>query len=294
MTQTADGMIVTEGLVKKFGDFAALDHASIHVPRGSVYGLVGPNGAGKSTLLRNVMGIYRPDEGTVTIDGEPVWDNDAIKQRIAFIPDELFYFPTATLLDMRDLYRGLYRGFDEGLFERLGKAFVAIDPTRQIRHLSKGMQKQAIFWLSISCRPDVVLLDEPVDGLDPVMRRQVWSIILSDVAEHGTTVLVSSVGIMHQGRILLERSLADLEGSVCKVQVAFAGDSPDLPSDLTVLHREQQGHVCTLIVRGERDRIVALFTALRPLVLDVLPLTLEEVFVYEMGGSDYGIKDIVL
>ena len=153
MTQTADGMIVTEGLVKKFGDFAALDHASIHVPRGSVYGLVGPNGAGKSTLLRNVMGIYRPDEGTVTIDGEPVWDNDAIKQRIAFIPDELFYFPTATLLDMRDLYRGLYRGFDEGLFERLGKAFVAIDPTRQIRHLSKGMQKQAIFWLSISCGP---------------------------------------------------------------------------------------------------------------------------------------------
>lgn len=298
-------MLITKDVVKNFGNFCALDGASIRVPKGSVYGLVGPNGAGKSTLLRHVMGILRPDEGEVYIDGESVWENDVLMQRVAFIPDELFYFPNATIQDMRQYYRGLYPRFDDKRFETLHEVFSTIDNKRPVRRLSKGMQKQSIFWLSLCCHPDFLVLDEPVDGLDPVMRHQIWSLLMNDVVEQNTTILVSShnlreledvcdhVGIMHKGKILLQRSLEELEGSVSKVQVAFANQPPAFPEDIKIMHHEKQGHVHTLIVRGKREQLVAHLTALHPLFLDVLPLTLEEIFIYEMGGVDYGIKDIL-
>ena len=202
-------MIEVRDLKKSFDGFLALDGLNITVPKGTVYGLVGPNGAGKSTVIRHLAGIYRQDAGTVQVDGQPVYENPAVKRRIAYIPDEIFYYTQASIQDMARFYRDVYPNFDAERFEKMGAAF-ALDPKRLMRKLSKGQQKQAAFWLGVALRPDVVLLDEPVDGLDPVMRRQVWSMLLADVAERGTTVLVSShnlreleyvcdhVGIMHR------------------------------------------------------------------------------------------------
>lgn len=299
-------MIRVNNLTKTFGDFRALDNVSMHVKKGAVYGLVGPNGAGKSTIIRHIAGIYRPDAGTVLVDGEPVYENPAAKGKIAYIPDELFYYAQADTMDMKRFYQGMYRRFDNELFEKLREFFPAIDTKRTIRKLSKGMQKQVMFWLSICTNPDLLILDEPVDGLDPVMRRQIWSIILSEAAERETTILVSShnlreledvcdhVGIMHQGRIVLERSLEDLQGSVSKIQTAYRGEMPDLPKELEILHRSGTGRVCTLIVKGDPEEARRALEATRPMFIDILPLTLEEIFIYEMGGMEYEIKDILL
>lgn len=297
-------MIEVKNVVKSFDGFRALDDLSLTVPDGAVYGLVGPNGAGKSTIIRHLAGIYRQDSGEVLIGGEPVYENPAVKERIAYIPDDIFYYTQATIRDMMKFYRDLYPRFDTACFERLGGAF-ALDAKRPVRKLSKGQQKQAAFWLALSMRPEIVILDEPVDGLDPVMRRQVWSLLLADVAERGTTVLVSShnlreledvcdhVGIMNRGRMLLERSLSELQDNIVKIQLAFAEET-ELPEDLQILHRSETGRLQQLILRGKPDELQAKLTALRPLFLDVLPLTLEEIFIYELGGAEHEVKDIVL
>lgn len=298
-------MIQVENLVKTFDGFRALDGADFHVKKGAIYGLVGPNGAGKSTLIRHLTGIYKQDEGSVLIDGEPVFENPAAKEKIAYIPDELFYFAQADTMEMKKFYEGIYPNFDAGLFEKIRESFPSIDTRQTIRRLSKGMQKQVAFWLAISARPQILILDEPVDGLDPVMRRQIWSLILQDVTEHGTTVLVSShnlreledvcdhVGIMNHGKIIIERSLSELQSSICKIQAAFQAEMPKLPKDLEVLHMSTTGRVHTMIVRGEPKQIKEQFTALNPMLMDVLPLSLEEIFIYELGGADYAVRDIL-
>lgn len=298
-------MIQVENLVKTFDGFRALDGADFHVKKGAIYGLVGPNGAGKSTLIRHLTGIYKQDEGSVLIDGEPVFENPAVKEKIAYIPDDLFYFAQADTMEMKKFYEGIYPNFDAGLFEKISEAFPSIDTKQTIRILSKGMQKQVAFWLAISARPQILILDEPVDGLDPVMRRQIWSLILQDVTEHGTTVLVSShnlreledvcdhVGIMNHGKIIIERSLSELQSSICKIQAAFQAEMPKLPKDLEVLHMSTTGRVHTMIVRGEPKQIKEQFTALNPMLMDVLPLSLEEIFIYELGGADYAVRDIL-
>ncbi len=298
-------MIKAENLVKNFDGFLALDHASLHVPKGSIYGLVGPNGAGKSTIIRHITGIYRPDEGTVLVDGEPVYENVAAKSKIAYIPDDIFYFSQADTLEMKRFYAGLYPDFDETLFEKLREFFPAIDVKQNIRRLSKGMQKQTAFWLALCCNPSLLVLDEPVDGLDPVMRRQLWSLILSRVQEHETTILISShnlreledvcdhVGIMHQGKVMLEHSLCELQNTVSKIQVAFEQGIPALPKEFDVLHMSNMGRVYTIIVKGDPEKAKPELEKLHPLLIDVLPLTLEEIFIYEMGGADYAAKDIL-
>lgn len=298
-------MIRITDVVKDFDGFRALNHLDMHVPKGAIYGLVGPNGAGKSTIIRHITGAYKQDQGEVKIDGQTVFENPAVKEKFAYIPDDVFYFIQANTIDMMKFYRGLYPKFDRELFERLADCFPAVNVKRNIRNLSKGMQKQVAFWLSVCCRPELLILDEPVDGLDPVMRRQIWSIILSDVAEHGTTVLVSShnlreledvcdhVGIMNEGKILIEKSLSDLQGSVTKVQVAFAGEFPKLPDEVQLLHKVSTGRVHTLILKGEPQRAKAVMEQMQPLLLDVLPLTLEEIFIYELGGVDYAVKDFL-
>ena len=239
-------------------------------------------------------------DATATMDGQPIYENTAVKERIGYIPDEIFYFPSATLEDMRKYYRGLYPKFDDALFERLYEIFDLPKKT-PLRRFSKGMQKQAAFHLAICCRPEVLILDEPVDGLDPVMRRQVWSLILSDVAEHGTTVLISShnlreledicdhVGIMDHGKMLLERSLADMQGSTVKLQLVG-----DLPENLEVLHETASGRLRTMVVRGSAEEVTAKVAAAKPAYFDVLPLSLEEIFIYELGGVNYEVKDIIL
>ena len=293
-------MLQVNHVTKTFGAFKALDQLTMTVPKGTVYGLVGPNGAGKSTAIRLLTGVYTPDQGTITIDGQPIYENTALKERIGYIPDEIFYFPSATLEDMRKFYRGIYPKFDDALFDRLYEIF-HLPPKSPIRRFSKGMQKQAAFHLAICCRPEVLILDEPVDGLDPVMRRQVWSLILADVAEHGTTVLISShnlreledicdhVGIMNQGKMLLEKSLADMQGSTVKLQLVG-----EIPEGLNVLHESKSGRLSTYIVRGSAEEISNAVAAANPAYFDVLPLSLEEIFIYELGGANYEVKNIIL
>ena len=300
-------MIQVNNVVKTFDGFRALDGLSMHAEKGSIYGLVGPNGAGKSTILRHIMGIYRPDSGSVLVDGQPVYENPAVKAKIAAIPDELYYFTSATTRDMMRFYRGLYPQFDNKRYEALKEAFPEVDEKQPIRRLSKGMQKQSAFWLTLCCNPEVLVLDEPVDGLDPVMRRQVWSLLMGDVSQRGTTVLVSShnlreledvcdhVGVLSHGKVLLERSLTDLQDNVVKLQIAFAdGQLPPLPEELNVLHTTQVGRVFTLIVRGNPADIRGRMAQFNPILMEALPLSLEEIFIYEMGGEDYGVRDIVL
>lgn len=299
-------MIEAKNVVKSFDGFRALDGLTMTVPHGSIYGLVGPNGAGKSTLLRHVTGVYRQDSGSVLIEGNPVYENPAAKSRIASIPDELYYFLSASTRDMMRFYRGFYPRFDVKRYEALKDVFTTIPEKQPIRRLSKGMQKQSAFWLALCCRPDILVLDEPVDGLDPVMRRQVWSLLMGDVADHGTTVLVSShnlreledvcdhVGIMDRGRVLLERSLAQLQDNMIKLQVVFPEGITDVPADLPVLHASRVGRVHTLIMRMGAEEATARVAAYHPLLADALPLTLEEIFIYELGGVDYAVKDIVL
>ena len=298
-------MIEVNGLVKRFDGFAALDGAALSVPAGSVYGLVGPNGAGKSTLIRHLTGIFRQDAGTVRIGGEDVWENAALKARIAAIPDDWYYFLQSSIRDMMRFYRGFYPAFSMERYEKLKEVF-QLDEKRPIRRLSKGMQKQAAFWLALCCMPDYLILDEPVDGLDPVMRRQVWSLVLADVAQRGTTVLVSShnlreledvcdhVGIMDHGRVLLERSLAQLQDNMVKLQVVFPDGMTEVPSDLPVLHASQIGRIHTFIMRMSAQEAEDRLAAYSPLLVDAVPLTLEEIFIYELGGADYAVKDIVL
>ncbi|MCI8893425.1 MAG: ABC transporter ATP-binding protein [Lachnospiraceae bacterium] len=299
-------MIVVKDLVKYFHGFCALDHVNMHVPKAAVYGLVGPNGAGKSTLLRHITGIYRPSQGQILVQGEPVYENTAQKARMFYIPDDLFYFFQADTLEMKSFYAGLYPAFDEKLFEKLRDFFPSIDVKRNIRRLSKGMQKQVAFWLALCCHPGLMVLDEPVDGLDPVMRRQLWSLILSHGQEQPLTILISShnlreledvcdhVGIMHQGKLVLERSLCDLQNTICKVQLAFAHAMPPLTEELDILQMSNMGRVYTIIIRGDGVQIQRQLSALNPLFVDILPLTLEEIFIYEMGGNDYAVKEILL
>ena len=297
-------MIEVKTLTKHFGDFTALDRLTMTVPTGTVYGLVGPNGAGKSTIIRHMTGIYRQDEGTLTVDGQPVFENPAMKSRIAYIPDDIFYFNTATIMDMAKFYAGVYPKFSWERFDALKEAF-DLDLKRPMRRFSKGMQKQAAFWLCMAMRPEILILDEPVDGLDPVMRRQVWSIIMGDIAENGTTVLVSShnlreledmcdhVGIMDHGKLLLERSLSDMQENICKVLIALP-DGGLLPGGLEIVHQTATGHLLTLILRGQQEDITALLSGAGPLFMDVVPLTLEEIFIYELGGVDYEVKNIIV
>ena len=298
-------MIEVRDVIKTFDGFAALDAATLTVPKGSVYGLVGPNGAGKSTLIRHLTGIYRQDAGSLEIDGQNVWENAALKARIAAIPDDWYFFLQATIRDMMRFYKGFYPNFSMERYEKLKEVF-NIDEKRQIRRLSKGMQKQVAFWLALSAMPDYLILDEPVDGLDPVMRRQVWSLMMGDVSERGTTVLVSShnlreledvcdhVGIMDHGKVLLERSLVQLQDNMVKLQVVFKDGMNEVPADLPVLHASKLGRIHTLIMRMNAEEATARVAAYDPMLVDAIPLTLEEIFIYELGGADYAVKDIVL
>lgn len=298
-------MIEVRNLRKSFDGFRALDDVNITVKKGSVYGLVGPNGAGKTTLIKLLAGIFIPDDGTITIDGQPGFENTAVKSRMVYIPDDVYFFPQANLLDMKKYYRSVYPVFDEERFEKLREVF-PFDPKKTLRRLSRGMKKQAAFWLGICLKPDLMLLDEPVDGLDPVMRRKVWSILLQDVAERNMTVFVSShnlreledvcdhVGIMHEGRIILERNLSEIQNNIIKLQVAFEGPLPEEMNELDILNRQSSGRIWVMIVRGDKDRIISHVKKLNPIIMDALPLTLEEIFVYELGGMNYAVKNIIL
>ena len=299
-------MIQVNSLVKTFGGFKALDNMNLHVEESSVYGLIGPNGAGKTTIIKHLAGIYTQDSGDIKINGESVFENNGIKKDMALISDDLFFFSTYSILETAKYYSQIYPNWNWERFESL-KSIFKIDVSRRVRRLSKGMQKQVAFWLSICAMPKIMLLDEPVDGLDPVMRRNVWRLMLQDVAERNMTVLVSShnlreledvcdhVGIMHNGKIVLEKALDDVKGNIHKIQTAFADKFPEtLDNSLEILHKEQFGSVYMMIVKGDSAKITNTIMQENPLICDILPLTLEEVFIYELGGMGYEFENIII
>ena len=296
-------MIEAINLIKTFEETCALDGLTLTVPESAVYGLVGPNGAGKSTLIRHLTGIYRQDAGELRINGEPVYENPLVKAKIASIPDEIPFWSQATIKDMMRFYASVYPQFDRQYYEQLGRVF-DLDEKRMMRKLSKGQQKLAAFRFALAQRPEMLVLDEPLDGLDPVNRRTVWGLILGEVAERGTTVLVSShnlreledvcdhVGIMNRGRMLLERSLSELQENMVKIQLVLP-DGTELPGDLELLHEGRTGRLRQLILRGSAEELSARLSACEPLFMDVLPLTLEEIFIYELGGMEHEVKSLI-
>ena len=296
-------MIEAINLIKTFDETCALDGLTLTVPESAVYGLVGPNGAGKSTLIRHLTGIYRQDAGELRINGEPVYENPAVKAKIASIPDEIPYWSQATIEDMMRFYASVYPQFDRQYYEQLERVF-DLDEKRMMRKLSKGQQKLAAFRFALAQRPEMLVLDEPLDGLDPVNRRTVWGLILGEVAERGTTVLVSShnlreledvcdhVGIMNRGKMLLERSLSELQENMVKIQLVLP-DGTELPGDLELLHEGRTGRLRQLILRGSAEELSARLSACEPLFMDVLPLTLEEIFIYELGGMEHEVKSLI-
>ena len=298
-------MIEIERIGKRFQETVALREVSLSVRQGSIYGLVGSNGAGKTTLLKILAGIYKADSGALTIDSQPVFENYSIKGRTVFIPDAPYHFPNFTIKDMAHFYARIYPRWNQTRFEKLEEVF-NIEIKRRIRTLSKGMQRQVSFWLSLTLTPDLMILDEPLDGLDPVMRKKVKNLIIQDVAERKMTVIISShnlrdmedicdyIGILHQGEMLIQKDLDDLKSDVHKIQIAFSSDSPPaLLQDLQVLYQEKRGSVLILIVRGPFSEIMSRMQSYRPAVLDILPLTLEEIFIYEMGDRGYEIKNVL-
>ena len=295
-------VIKAKNIVKCFEDVKALDNLSINVKKGSVYGLVGPNGAGKTTLIKTLLGIYKMDSGELEIGGVQDVNNEELKQRVVYISDDLYFYPTYSIKEMAKFYKSIYKNWDDETFEKL-KAVFNIDEKRKVKKLSKGMQKQVAFWLGLCVKPDVMILDEPLDGLDPVMRRSTMKLVLSEVEEREMTVLVSShnlreledvcdyVGIMHKGKIVIEKALDDIKGNIHKIQVAFKGGMPEeLSSKLDILKSEVYGSVYNIIVKGENaEEIVRSY---EPLICDVIPLSLEEVFIYELGGMGYEFEII--
>ncbi len=299
-------MIKAKGIVKTFGDFCALDGFDMSVKKGSIYGLIGPNGAGKTTIINHLMGVLKANSGEILIDGEPVWENSQLKQKVLCINDDWYFYPSFTVKEMARFYENMYEGFNCERYEALGK-ILEIEENRQIRRLSKGMKKQVAFRIVLSCMPEVLILDEPLDGLDPVMRKQIMNVIISDVAEREMTVLVSShnlreledicdyVGIIHDGKMVIEKPLDDLKGNIQKVQMVFSGDlNEELKAKLDILHLAKTGSVYTAIIRGDAKEIEKTVKEYSPVIFDKVSLTLEEVFIYELGGLGYDLKQIIV
>jgi len=290
-------MIHITNLYKTFDGFTALNGLSLHAKKGCVYGLVGVNGSGKSTTIRHLAGLYIPDSGEVKIADAAVYDNDEIKAKVGYIPDELYFFPHYNMKNLHDFYTYMYPKFNKGRYKYLKDMF-GLDEKRKIRKFSKGMQKQVAFTVAMSTMPDVLLLDEPIDGLDPIVRKDLLAVMLRDVTERQMTVLVSShnlkemdgicdsIGIIKHGRMVVERSLNDLKSDIHKIQLLMDKQANDVSAlGVTILHQEKRGSIWQLVVRATEDELADKIGSRAPIVFDRLPLTLEEVFIYESGGE---------
>ena len=298
-------MIQAKNLTKRFGDFVALDNITCTIPEGCVYGMVGSNGAGKSTFLRAITGVYRPDDGSVLIDGQPIYENPAKKSEIAYVADGLFFLTGASMNRMADLYKAANPKFDYVRFKKMAKIF-SLDPRKPINTFSKGMKRQAATILALSTHPQYIFFDETFDGLDPIMRNVVKNLICEDVLERNATAIITShslreledtcdqLALLHKGGLVLESDVQNLKTSLFKVQIAFNHEYNETDFEgLEVLNYSKRGSVANLIVRGDRQETVARLSALSPVLLDVLPLSLEEVFTYEMEALGYTAGDIL-
>lgn len=298
-------MIKADNITKKFDDIVAVDRVSAEIKDGSVFGLIGTNGAGKSTFLRMISGILKPDEGIVTFDGEPVYENEEVKGRFFYISDDQYYFNNATPSDMMNYYSRVYKKFDRERFRSLMEKF-GLDMRRKIQTFSKGMKKQLSVICGICANTDYLLCDETFDGLDPVMRQAVKSLFANDMAERNLTPIIAShnlreledicdhVGLLHRGGILLSRDLDDMKLNIHKVQcVLKEGMTED---DLTALNRiktEKRGKLYTLTVRGSKEEVEELMDSYQTVFYEMIPLSLEEIFISETEVAGYDIKKLI-
>lgn len=297
-------MIKVTNLYKSFDGFQALSALDMNVKKGSIYGLVGVNGSGKTTLIKHLTGVLIPDAGEITFDGEQIFENVSLKGRIGFIPDDLFFYSTYCLKDCARFYRSIYPNWNMQRYHNMVEKF-GLSERRRLAKFSKGMQKQASFILIMSSMPDFLVLDEPIDGLDPLVRKLVWKYIVEDVAEREMTALVSShnlremegicdsIGILQKGRVAIERDLDELKTDIHKIQVAYAARPENPYEGLHILHQESRGSMDLLIIRDKKELVEKIVGQSSPAVFDILPLSLEEIFIYETGGGDDEIRSIL-
>lgn len=291
---------------KTFEKQEAVKNVNMTINRGSIYGLIGSNGAGKTTIIKLLAGIYKQDSGKVLLEGAPIFENQALKEKIFFISDQPYFFPQYTVKQMAKFYKSIYPSWNEERFLKLAEVF-DFSMNKKLQTFSKGIQRQAAFWLALSTMPELMILDEPMDGLDPVARKKVKNLLIQDVADREMTILISShnlreiedicdhIGILHHGSLLLEKDLDDLKSDIHKVQVAYRGETPKhLENQLTLLHCERRGSVMVCIIRGKEEEIEKVINQTEPVIFDILPLTLEEIFIYEMGDIGYAIKNIIV
>ncbi len=299
-------MIQVNKALKRFDDFVALNGISLTVPQGSIYGMVGSNGAGKSTLMRLICGVYRLDGGEITVDGEPVWENIDAKKRIVFIPDELYAIGHASMDRMAGVYRSIYETFSAEVYEKL-KGYFKLDGKKPLTTFSKGMRRQAMTILGLASQTEYLMFDETFDGLDPIMRNLVKNLICEDIMKRKATAMITShslreledtcdqLALLHKGGIVLQSEIGDLKTSLYKVQIAFHEpfDRTRFEGAGRILHYTQNGSVAVLIMRGDYDQTLAELKAMSPVILEAIPLTLEEAFTYEMEGLGYDFSQVL-
>lgn len=298
-------MIKADNLTKRFQGVTAVDHIHAEIQDGTVFGLIGTNGAGKSTFLRMAAGILKPDEGTITLDGEAVFEDIRVKARCFYIPDEPYFLGNGTPDDMKTFYQGIYPNFDTDRFGRLLKSF-ELDGRRKIQTFSKGMKKQLAVLLGICAGTDYLFCDETFDGLDPVMRQTVKSLFANDIEERHLTPVIAShnlreledicdhVGLLHRGGMLLSKDLDDMKMNIHKIQCVLpAGLDRTNLQDLDIMTTEQRGSLLTLTVRGQKEEIQARMQSYHPVFFEMIPLSLEEIFISETEVAGYDIKKLI-
>ena len=299
-------MIETVNLTKRFDDIVAVDHINAQIRDGSVFGLVGTNGAGKSTFLRLLSGILKPDEGTISIDGEPVYEREAVKARFFYISDDQHFLGNGTPRDMMEFYRKCYPGFDCGRYRKLLDSF-GLPASRKISTFSKGMKKQLSVLCGLCSGTDYLFCDETFDGLDPVMRQAVKSIFAEDMEDRNLTPIIAShnlreledicdhVGLLHKGGILLSKDLDDMKLNIHKIQCVLPeGLEPEQLAGLSIVSTERRGRLCLLTVRGTREEIEKVIASYDPVFYECIPLTLEEIFISETEVAGYDIRKLIL
>ena len=298
-------MIKFDNVTKNFDGFKVLDDFSIEIPKGTAYGLLGTNGAGKSTMLRLMSGVYKVDSGSVTIDGQPVYDNPAVKQRLLLISDETSQFSNMTIKQMRKFYKTFYPNFSDETFEKL-HAVIGLPLDKRLGGFSKGMKRQAAVICGIAAAPDYLLLDEAFDGLDPSMRIAVKKMLIDAMCDNEMTIVISShnlkeieefcdrVGLLHNGKMVFNRDLDVLKGNIHKLQCSFENvpEKSDFP-DLDILLIDRSGGLVNIIARGDADRSLEIVKAKNPKFCDLIPLSLEEIFIYEMEALDYDSSELM-
>ena len=299
-------MIRIENITKRFDDILALDQVSAQIQEGSIFGLVGTNGAGKSTMLRVAAGVLKPESGCVTVDELPVWENPEAKSRICFIPDTAWFFPNATIQVMRDYYMMMYPQFDRQRFDELIGKF-DLDPKRKLSGFSKGMKKQVSVLLGVCANTEYLFCDETFDGLDPVVRQAVKGMFAAEILNRKFTPVIAShslreiedicdhVGLLHKGGILFARDLDEMKLGIHKIQCVIPNAvlEEELLEELQVLQKEKRGSLLTIVVRGEEEEIQKKIQEKMPLFVEILPLTLEEIFISETEVAGYDIKNLI-